>query len=227
LAGYDTRTAIMTGLRIDQISEFVLVLALIGELSGTLSPHIFQTIVIAFAITSITTSLTARHSETLYQIIFRVISPFIDRTHVEHQLPADLSDHLLLLGYGNTNQVLASQLESDNHPIVVIDYDPEAIEKAKQDDRYYVYGDLRHDTTWETAQPDNARLIISTIGRKAVIRPLHEQYDQTEAIVCTDEDELDHVLPDHVQYLSRTELSEDGTHDIIMDLIETQETPFR
>lgn len=227
LAGYDTRTAIMTGLRTDQISEFVLVMALIGEITGTIGPHIFQAILIAFAVTSITTSLTARYSEGAYQVIFRAISPFIDRSHVEHHLPADLSDHLLLLGYGNTNQVLASQLELDDHDIVVIDYDPEAIENAKEDGRWYVYGDLRHDETWETARPDRARLIISTIGRKDVIRPLHEQYAQTEAIICTDQDKLDHVLPDHVQYLSRTELSADGTHDIVMDLIDTQQTPFR
>lgn len=223
LTGYDIRTATLTAYRMDQISEFAIIAALLGWNTGFISHNVFQAVLFAFGITIVTTSFTARYSEQIYDRLTRLFGPLTSQSHAQTHLPEQLTDHIILLGYGNTNQALASQLAAEDHEIVVIDFDPAMIEQAEADDRWYIFGDLRHDQTWERANPTQARMIVSTISGVGPNKPLHDRYSNTESIICVDSEYLDQTQPDTVLYLSRTELSTDSISDIVLETVDADE----
>ncbi len=162
--GYDTRAATFTSLSLDQVSEFALIIAIQALLLDHLVRELFDAIVLAAAITMITSSLTRRHDASIYRLLSKLgLEKFHGaKTDARSQLDDDLHDHVIIVGFGRIGRQLADQCERMDRAYVVIENDPARLAELEDRCANFVFGDALHDYSFEKAQYESAELIVST-----------------------------------------------------------------
>jgi len=157
--GYSTRASIETGVLLSQTSEFSLMLALTGVISGQISTELFSMIAM---ITVSTMTLT----------------PFISKERVAQSLMklhpkyrrgesacAKMSDHAVLLGYGRAGARTIQALKEHNIPVVVVDDDAAVIRKLISDNVACVQADGSDIRSLEITHAKQARVVFCSMRR--------------------------------------------------------------
>jgi CPA2 family monovalent cation:H+ antiporter-2 len=161
--GYDKRTAHLTGLNIDQISEFALVIAIQAFISGLLSQESFQGIILAASASFLISSYTSRHGEMIHRKLnwFEPFEP--SNRKIEEKSSVDgLENHVILVGYDTQGKLIAEALKGEGD-MVVIENNPDRINEVMEDEENYIFGDAMDKPTWEKANYSKASLILSTV----------------------------------------------------------------
>lgn len=203
--GYEGRTATLTGLSTDQISEFALIIAIEALLLGLLTQDIFDAIILAAAITMITSAFTRRYSEQIYRsLATRGLIPGRHGKIDEHSdLPDDIEDHIIVLGYGQMGERMVETCEELGFQYVVIENDPARRDAVRVDCESYVFGDAMEPYTWEKANADEARVVVSVIGSRAVSHRLLEfDFDVPLILRAEDEDTALTLLEEGATYVT-------------------------
>ena len=78
-----------------------------------------------------------------------------------------LNDHFILCGYGRVGQAIASILREQGAKLVVIDRNPDAVNKAQQDGFLTIRGDATIDEALKQARIEKGRGIIIALGEDA------------------------------------------------------------
>ena len=188
--GYEGRTAALTAFSTDQISEFSLIIAIEALLIGLLTQSVFDAIVLAAAVTMITSTVTQRYDERLYRELAdrEVISGRHDKIDELSNVPEDVTDHVIILGYGRKGKRMVETCETLERPYVVIENDPAVQEEVKVDCEAYVFGDAMEPYTWEKANAEEAQVILSMTGSTVISRRLLDlEYDATLVLRAQDE----------------------------------------
>jgi len=188
--GYEARTATLTGFSTDQISEFSLIIAIEALLVGLLTQSVFDAIVLAAAITMITSTVTYEHSERLYRLLANrgIVSGRHDRTDEMSDVPEDISDHVIVLGYGQKGKRMVEACERLDQPYVVIENNPMRYDSVCRECSAYVFADAMEPYTWEKANADDARVIMSMTSSELVSQRLLEtEYDAKLILRAQDE----------------------------------------
>ena len=79
----------------------------------------------------------------------------------------DLSNHVVLCGFGRMGSVIAEQLYNKNFPFVVIEKRPEAIENLKQSPYLWLEGDAADDNDLIELNIEQAKFIVIVIEHDA------------------------------------------------------------
>lgn len=168
--GYDTRAATFTSVSLDQVSEFALIIAIQALILGHIVRTLFDAIVLAAAITMITSSFTRRYDEELYRFVTRLgLRRFHSRkTDERSDVDAHLQNHVVIVGFGRIGRQIAAKCSAMGREYVVIENDPARLEELHNDCANFVFGDALHDYSWEKAQYDTANLVISTVQTRYV-----------------------------------------------------------
>jgi CPA2 family monovalent cation:H+ antiporter-2 len=161
--GYDPRTSFLTGVSLDQISEFALIVAIQAWIAGMIFEPLFHAIVLAATITMTSSSYTKLYEHQLYELLnrYNVIEggqQILPHSNVDR----DIEDHIILIGYDVQGKRIVDQLEDVDVDFLVIENDPEKISDLRKREENFVYGNILNDETWEYANPGKARLVIST-----------------------------------------------------------------
>ena len=185
--GYERRTAVLTGFNLDQVGEFALVIAIEALFLQLLVPSVFQAIILASVITLITASFTRQYEEAIYH---RLADTGLLGRHGESMerwsdVPADLTDHIIIVGYGRHGHQLVDACEAHDQPYVVIESDPSLIDHLRESCDAFVYGDVIEPDTLEKAKVYEARLLISTADTPPVNEFLMDYTDTLDVIVRT------------------------------------------
>lgn len=162
--GYEARTATLTALTTDQVSEFALIIAIEALLLGLLAQSVFDAIIFAAAVTMVTSSLTHRYDEQIYRwLAGQNILPTRHRKVDElSHVSEDISDHAIIVGYGRTGRQLVETYEEMDEPYVVIENDLTRRDEIAAKCDQYIFGDAMNQYVWEKANADEANIIIST-----------------------------------------------------------------
>jgi len=187
--GYEARSATLTSLSIDQISEFALIIAIEALILGILTQNIFDAIILATAITMVTSSLTQRHNERIYRFVAdRELLPMMhEKVDSLSQTRENMSDHVVIVGYGRKGQLLVEACEQHDQPYVVIDNDPARLAALKADCEAYVFGDAAERYTWEKAAVSDAKLIVSAVNSETLSTRLLTFDFEADLILRSDE----------------------------------------
>ena len=188
--GYEARTAALTGFSTDQISEFSLIIAIEALLLGLLTQTVFDAIILAAAVTMITSALTHRYNEEIYRWLADrgVIAGRHDKIDELSHVPSDLTDHVVVLGYGRMGSRVVETLEELGHPYVVVENDPALRDDVRFECEAYVFGDAMEPYTWEKANAAEARAIVSMTPSPVVSRRLLEtEFGTTLVLRAPDE----------------------------------------
>jgi len=183
--GYEARSATLTSLGLDQVSEFALIIAIEGLILGALVQPVFDAIILAAAATMITSSLTRHYDEQVYRLLTdRGLLADRYRFVDEHSsVPADIADHVIVLGYGRQGRRLVETCERLDCPYVVVENDPVLRSQLESQCEAYVFGDAMEGYTWERAGLDDARLVVSTVDFERLSDRLLERADGTDVIL--------------------------------------------
>ncbi len=174
--GYDARASALTSLSLDQVSEFALIVTIEGLVAGLVTQPVFDGIILAAAITMITSSLTFAYDERVYRTLreWGVIRDTHGKAAAWSDVPDDLSDHVIIVGYGRLGRSIARHCEEQGHPYVVIENDPAHREDLEVECEAYLFGDATAPGTWSRAHAARASLVVSTVEADSVSQRLLE-----------------------------------------------------
>ena len=79
----------------------------------------------------------------------------------------DLTEHVIICGFGRIGEVLAMDLRRSDKPCVVVDHDPDRFEAAKAAEFLCVYGDATQEDTLKRAGIENAASLVSCLPSDA------------------------------------------------------------
>lgn len=185
--GYERRTATLTGFNLDQVGEFALIIAIEALFLGILIQPIFDAIILAAAITLVTASFTRYYDEEIYHGLadYGLLGDhgkIVDRLS---DVPDEISDHLVIVGYGRHGRRLVEVCEEYDQPYVVIESNPALLDDLEKNCEAYVFGDLVERRTAEKAALTDARMVISTADSRPVNEHVVSFADQVDVIIRT------------------------------------------
>ncbi|END9084730.1 Kef family K(+) transporter [Yersinia enterocolitica] len=162
--GHSKRTALTISVSLAQIGEFAFILAGLGISLGLMSEH-GRNLVLAGAILSIM----------LNPLLFRLLDRYLAKNETmedlileeaveeEKQIPVDLCNHALLVGYGRVGSLLGAKLHAEGIPLVVIENSRPRVEALREQGINAVLGNAASADIMSLARLDCARWLLLTI----------------------------------------------------------------
>lgn len=185
--GYDGRTAFFAGSSLNQVSELALVIAIQARLDrGTIADPMFDAIILAAAVTMIGSAFGGRYEFAIYN---RWLAPILERREdsiEDRSNVGELTNHVVIIGYGRQGRHLRSVLEELDEEYVVIDNDPAILDDLERDCEHYVFGDAMAQYPMTLARVDSARLVVSTVDHRPVSDALLATETDGDVIVRAD-----------------------------------------
>jgi hypothetical protein len=173
--GYRRRTGFLAGLTVAQISEFSLILAALGLSLGHLQAETVGLITLVGLITISASTYMILYSHLLYERLGPWLGIFERRIpYREPEGPADENDELdvLLVGLGRYGAALASKLRESGCRLLVLDSNPDTVQRHAEDGFLVHYGDAE-DPEFSAALPlSQVRWVVSAIRDPGVNRVL-------------------------------------------------------
>lgn len=164
LFGHSKRTALTISTSLAQIGEFAFILAGLGVVLGLLSEQ-GRNLVLAGAILSIMINpllftLLERYLEKTETIDEQIVEEAIEE---EKQIPVDMCNHALLVGYGRVGSLIGAKLHQEGIPIVVIENSRARVDALREQGIKAVLGNATKVEIMELARLDCARWLLLTI----------------------------------------------------------------
>lgn len=182
--GYDPRTSVFASSALAQTSEFALIIAIQAWVLGTIAASLFDAIILAAVITMVTATLLHRHEEQLYAVVGPVLEARVTGQQKQHEAVADdLTDHVIIVGYGRLGRRLVDRLEAVNEPYVVIENDPTRRTALEAECQNYVFGDALAAAPLRRAGIDEAEVLVSTVDYMPLSKSLLELSNDADLIL--------------------------------------------
>ncbi|MEJ4042932.1 YbaL family putative K(+) efflux transporter [Erwinia sp. SLM-02] len=200
LFGHSKRTALTISVSLAQIGEFAFILAGLG-VSLNLLPETGRNLVLASAILSIM----------LNPILFALLERYLEKTETieeqtmeeaieeEKQIPVDLCNHAVVVGFGRVGSLLGSRLMEAGIPIVVVENSRPRVEALREQGIKAVLGNAARSDIMDLARLDCARWMLLTIpnGYEAgeIVTAAREKRPNIEIIARAHyDDEVDYIM---------------------------------
>ncbi|TMG84579.1 MAG: Kef family K(+) transporter [Betaproteobacteria bacterium] len=168
---YPLNTALIVSGSLAQIGEFSFILAALGVSLGVL-PGEGQALIVAGALISIAVNpLLLRAIEPAHRwILARSEGARLAERHEDPlaQLPVeigpeDLTNHVVLIGYGRVGQRIARALRAERVPFVVAEWNRESVERLRSDGILAVSGDATEPDVLIQAHVARARILVIAV----------------------------------------------------------------
>jgi CPA2 family monovalent cation:H+ antiporter-2 len=156
--GLSSRASIESGLLLAQMSEYSLVLGLIGLLAGHINLEMFSTLALMVVLTMTVTPLLATDRVTRRLLH---LHPLRRRAKAD----AQFQDHVLVLGFGAGGMWVVKPLIKEGYQILVVDDDPVVIEQLRKNNIPCIRGDGSDEKNLEKSGARRAKLIIASMRR--------------------------------------------------------------
>ena len=167
LMGYRKRTSFLAGLTVAQISEFSLILAALGLRVGHLDESVAGLVTTVGLITIGLSTYLILYSHQIYERISPYLSIFErratrpDQLHSLHEGDVDA----ILYGAGRHGSLIARSLTDAGWRVLVVDIDPDALQRAAHSGFEVMYGDAEDPEFLQSLPLDQARWVVSTVPR--------------------------------------------------------------
>lgn len=162
--GYRSRTSFMAGLTVAQISEFSLIVIFMGNKIGHVPDNVVSLVTVVGIVTFILSTYMIMNSNWLYTKLSSVLKIFERNNVNEKIIPSfEMKDHVVLIGANRMGESILEALISNNDSVIVVDFDPEVIERLKNKGITCFYGDISDTEIQEHIKLTDARLVMSTV----------------------------------------------------------------
>ena len=161
LFGYKKRTNFLASISLAQISEFSLILALLGFSLGHLSQEIMTLSILIALITITLSSYSIYYSENIFNRISSFLLFFEGKK--EQTIKKEKSYKILLFGYHRIGFKLLQTIKKLGLPYAIVDYNPKVILTLEKQGIPCIYGDAEDKELLSELNLEEVKLIISTI----------------------------------------------------------------
>lgn len=163
--GFKKHTTFQAALNLSQVSEFSLIVLLVGANAGLVAP-VTISIMAAVAVLSITvSSILISFSRKIY----KPLSPFMGfmerrgKSHFfEQKTENTLSEHIIVIGAHRVGGPIIKYLHKSKIPFVVMDFNPSIVRDLADQGINAVYGDIGDPEIIDALRIEEAKLIICT-----------------------------------------------------------------
>lgn len=165
LSGYTKRNGFMAGLTVAQISEFSLILIVMGMDMGHLNKTVMSIVTMVGLITIAGSSYMIIYSEKIYNNIKNILTIFEKKGKKKDQFDHHIGKKydVVMIGCNRTGYELLHMLKKQKQKVLVLDYDPDTIKKLTKERIDAIYGDASDIETINEIDMTNTKLLISTI----------------------------------------------------------------
>ncbi len=176
--GFRKHTMFQTAINLSQVSEFSLIILLVGLKTGLVGQGALTVIALSSVISFIASSVMISSSGRIYKTVAFAVSfferrknPVQEKDHVE-----ELSDHVVIIGAHRVGGEIVRFLKREKHPMVVLDFNPHQVELLLVEQIPVVFGDMSDPEVLDILNLDKAKMVISTSpdlsGNKALLEDL-------------------------------------------------------
>lgn len=165
LLGYTKRVGFLAGLTVAQISEFSLIVIILGNTIGHVSDNVVSIITLVGIITFTFSTYAIIKGNDLYIKLEKFLGVFERKklNNINTLQGEELTDHIVLVGAHRVGTSFLKEMLSNKEKLIVIDFNPEVVEKFKKKGFNMFYGDIADIDIQEKAKIDKAKIIISSI----------------------------------------------------------------
>lgn len=209
--GHSQRTALTVSVSLAQIGEFAFILAGLGISLNLLSPQ-GQNLVLAGAILSIM----------LNPVLFSLLDRYLKASESEEkkspqetpddkitQVPVDLCNHIVLVGYGRVGSIVGAKLHQLGVPFVVLETSRSRLDSLRSQGIATILGNATNQEVMELARLDRARYLVVT---------LPNGYEAGKIVAAARNKGGSLTIITHARHQDEvTYLKEHGANQVIMD----------
>jgi Kef-type K+ transport system membrane component KefB len=163
--GYTQKTSFLAGFGLGQLSEFSIILAVLGFATGILTQPMLSVIIIATILSMSLTVFFLDKENSIYHV-FRNPIAWLDFIPVrEHFGYMDKSQKtILLVGCDRMGKIILKDLVQENkNKVLVLDFNPEIISILKEKKISCLYGDIESPDILESIDVTKLERVISTV----------------------------------------------------------------
>lgn len=167
---YPLRTVLLTGFSLFQVGEFAFILSKVGIEYNLLSVETNQYFLAVSILSMLLTPFMILSAETIVQAMLRffqriginVATVLMQSQRKEQE--TELTNHLIIIGYGINGRNVAAVARLSNIPYVVIELNAETVKQERSKGAPLVFGDATHEHILETVNLSQARIVVVAIS---------------------------------------------------------------
>lgn len=159
--GYGKRTSFLAGLSIAQVSEFSLVLVLLGIQAGHIPASVLPIVTAVGIITIAISTLFVLNGDALYRLCAPALGIF-ERRRPKPEADERESYDAILIGCHRVGNDFLPSIQKLRMPYVVIDFDPRVIAELTHRGIRARYGDAADNEFLEAIRIAKAKVVVST-----------------------------------------------------------------
>ncbi len=163
--GYKGRTSFLSSLTVAQISEFSLILILLGQSVGHVSVEVTSIITMVAVITIGISTYLIIYNNRVYDALSGFLPILRSKRFFEDSLhmAKDKEYPCVCLGFGGTGKRIFLDEKLDREDVLVVDFDPRAIKEAAKLKFHTFYGDVSDLETIEFILRIKPKIVVSTV----------------------------------------------------------------
>lgn len=191
--GFETGVGIRTGIILAQAGEFGFVILALGLKNNLIQDDVLQLVLgvslLSMIIAPFLIQNNGKIARALVKSYTRNSSQVVETIG---QVGKELSNHVIICGYGRSGQYLGRFLKEENIPFIALDNDSARVSEAAVAGEHVMYGDAGRRVVLEAAGAERAKaLIVSYADTRSSMKVLHvvqERYPNLPVIVRTHDD---------------------------------------
>jgi CPA2 family monovalent cation:H+ antiporter-2 len=164
LFGDPRSVALEVSLLLGQGGEFAFLIIGLAFSLALIPNDVAQFMLIVTSLTMLATPMVAQGARELANMIQARESA---RGQNDSDLPTDLTDHTIIVGYGRVGQTISALLDAQELPHVGIDFDGELVSRFRDRGAAVFYGDASRPEMLRRFGADRARALVVTIDKPA------------------------------------------------------------
>ncbi|MBU2503645.1 MAG: cation:proton antiporter [Nanoarchaeota archaeon] len=162
LEGFTKKTGFLAGLTVAQISEFSLILIVLGVKVGHISNEILSLITLVGMITIAGTTYMVLYGNKIYHLISNYLQIFERKKVNEKKIKYKKVD-AILFGYNRIGFGILNSLKKIKRNYLVVDFNPEVVAGLKKMRVPSIYGDVDDDALLRDLPLKTLKIAVSTI----------------------------------------------------------------
>ncbi len=164
--GFRKHTMFQTAISLTHISEFSLILLLVGFKLGAVSQSALTVIALSTVLSMIFASVMVTHSNKLYKKLNGFLG-FFERKNYKHlsedgNKAEEMTGHVIVIGARKVGGEIVKLLKREKIPQIILDFNPAQVQALINEKIPVVYGDMGDPEVLDGLNLPNARMIIST-----------------------------------------------------------------
>ncbi len=172
ILGMPTRICVYSGLALAQIGEFSFVLAETGRDAGVIHSGAYQIFLAGAVVTMAFAPFAIRASPAVVDLLYRLFPTRIKREKLMEGIAPeeDLSNHIVIAGYGITGKSVARAATLAGIPYMAIELNPEIIRQERSPYRpNFIFGDAVQEEVLLHAGIRRARTLVVVVSEEEAV----------------------------------------------------------